>query len=131
MIYYLDTDTLVSVLRGAEKPAMMIDSFPADDIKIPSIVKAELMYGAYKSKDVQRTMKGMLSLIEPYDIALFDDRAFDIYGRVRAELEKEGRTIGSNDLLIAATVMSRNGILVTNNIKEFERIKGLRLENWM
>ena len=86
MTYYLDTDTLVSVLRGAEKPAMMIDSFPADDIKIPSIVKAELMYGAYKSKDVHRTMEGMLSLIEPYGVALFDDHAFDIYGRIRVEL---------------------------------------------
>jgi tRNA(fMet)-specific endonuclease VapC len=67
----------------------------------------------------------------PFEIVSFDSRSADYYGTVRLELEKKGQLIGPNDLVIAATVLAHGGVLVTHNVKEFKRVKGLKVEDWV
>jgi tRNA(fMet)-specific endonuclease VapC len=131
MTYYLDSNILIFVLRGMNKGlAEKIDSIYDYEIKIPSVVVAELVEGAYASKDAKRTVEQTMKYLDTFEMIPFDKDAAMIYGRIGAKLRAEGRKIGSNDLMIASTVMSRNGILISNNTKEFNRIDGLRLEDW-
>lgn len=100
------------------------------NIKIPSVVVAELMHGAYKSKFKDKTLKETEDFISDFDTVPFDYSAAVSCGQIKTSLERKGLVIGPNDLLIAATVLSRGGILVTNNTGEFSRIDGLKLEDW-
>ena len=68
--------------------------------------------------------------LEPYEIINFDDECAVVYSKIRASLELKGNIIGPNDYIIAATVLAKNGILVTNNVKEFKRVKNIKIENW-
>src|SRR5262249_6786062 len=92
-----------------------------------SIVRAELMFGARKSRRVDENLAGFRRLLEPFISLPFDDLAEAHYGIIRATLERAGTPIGSNDLLIASIARSRDCILVTRNHHEFERVVGLRL----
>ena len=131
MTYYLDSNILIFVLRGTNRGlAEKIDSIYDNEIKIPSVVMAEMIEGAYASNDTERNVEQTMKYLESFEIIPFDKDAAMIYGRIGAKLRAEGRRVGSNDLMIASTVISRNGILVTNNKKEFSRIDGLRLEDW-
>ena len=132
MKYFFDTNICIYFLKGIY-PALYkkILSCSPHDIKIPAIVKAELLHGAYKSLKPDENKKKIMSFLLPFDIIPFDDSATYHYGRVKAELEKAGMLIGPNDLLIAATTLAYDAVLVTNNMKEFERVGGLRLENWV
>ena len=132
MTYYLDSNIIMYYIRGLSQNVRdtLERQFPKN-VKIPSVAKAELLVGAHKSQDAKKTMETLERVISPYDIVPFDDAASEIYGKIRAKLELKGKSIGPNDLFIAATVLSRGGILVTNNVKEFERIEGLQIENWI
>ena len=99
-------------------------------LKIPAIVAAELVHGAEKSAYPTRNMEQVEKFLMPFEIAPFDILAAYSYGKIRSSLEKRGEVIGPNDLIIAATVLSQNGILVTNNTKEFSRVKNLVWEDW-
>jgi tRNA(fMet)-specific endonuclease VapC len=130
MIYYLDTNAVISVTKEKNMElAKKIHSFQRSKIKVPSMVRGELLTGAHKSNNAE-TMKITLDFIDMFETIAFDEHASEIYARVRASMEKKGNIIGSNDLIIAATVMSRGGVLVTNNTKEFERVEGLQIEDW-
>jgi tRNA(fMet)-specific endonuclease VapC len=130
MTYYLDSSIIVSILRG-KIPAIdeKMDPILPSKIKIPSMVKAELLAGAHRGRDAGNVAI-TIEFLTRFETISFDDDASEIYGRIWAELESKGNMIGSNDLIIAATVLSRGGILVTNNTKEFERVKGLHIEDW-
>jgi len=131
MTYYLDSNIPIFVLRGVKEGlAEKIDSFYDEDIKVPSVVVAELIEGACLSGDTQRNMEQTLKFLEPYETVPFDEDAAIVCGKISAELTKKGRKIGYNDIMIAATVISRNGVLVTNNTKDFSRIEDLRSEDW-
>ena len=130
-MYYLDANILIEYLRNPSSNIMdSLKSIPLKNVKIPAIVKGELMVGAHKRKNVEQSIKDVEKLTSFFEIVPFDDEASKIYGLVHAELESRGKSIGSNDLLIASIVLSRGGILVTDNTKEFSNIKELRLENW-
>jgi tRNA(fMet)-specific endonuclease VapC len=101
-----------------------------DTIRIPSIVAAELVHGAEKSLNTERSMEQVKKFLMQFEITPFDTLAAYSYGKIRASLEKQGQIIGPNDLIIAATALSRNGILVTNNTREFSRVQDLVLEDW-
>ena len=107
-----------------------INSIDSNRIKIPVMVKGELLVGAEKSKWREKTLAETLAFLMPYEVVPFEDSMLKTYARIRAALELKGQKIGYNDTLIAATVMARNGILVTNNIGEFSRIDGLQCEDW-
>ena len=131
MNYFLDTDTCIFGLRG-RFPAIkkQLQALIPDQIKIPSIVKAELFLGALKSGDPKKNTLLVEKFLEPYEIVSFNSKAAISYAKIRYELEKDGKSIGPNDLIIAASVIANQGILVTHNIHEFARIPGLLVEDW-
>jgi len=132
MIYYLDSNICVYFLKGLY-PSIMesIQITNPNNIKIPSIVKAELLYGAEKSQNKAKNLANINRFLEPFEIVPFDDDCSIVYSKIRSSMELKGTIIGPNDYIIAATVLAKNGILVTNNIKEFERVKSLKIENWI
>ncbi len=131
MIYYLDTNTCIYFLNGKyESIKEKVLSIPPNEIGIPSIVKAELFFGAYKSKNRKSNIEKVEMFLEPFEIIAFDDLMTYVYADIREKMEKTGALIGPNDLLIASIVKFYDGILVTNNEQEFRQIEGLHVENW-
>ena len=125
-LYMLDTNICSYIIKGFVPKEKLLDK----KIGISAIVASELYYGAKKkrSKKIMRIVDLFLDSFEVHD---FDKVAAQIYGTIRVDLEKRGLIIGAYDLQIAAHAKSLNATLVTNNTKEFERIEGLRLENWI
>jgi len=131
MKYFLDTNICIYYLKGLfPKLKEKLLSYNPDTIVIPVITKAELLLGAEKSTQKEETLKKINQFLLPFQIIDFTDKETTIYASIRAKLEKTGTIIGPNDLLIASIVLSNNGILVTRNVKEFSRIKNLKIENW-
>lgn len=132
MNYFLDSNICIYSLKGiSEKLFKKILSIEPNNIKIPSIVKAELLLGAEKSLKRKENLKIINEFLTPFEIVSFDSKAAEKYSIIRADLEKKGKIIGPNDLIIAATVSANSGILITNNTKEFKRVKNLLIENWI
>ena len=131
LLYYLDTNICISFFRNKNKFLRneLLDH-PSNVIKIPTIVAAELMHGAYKSQNRDQNIEQVKNFISEYEVINFDLQAACVYGRIRAELESIGKSIGPNDLFIAALVLSKGGVLVTHNTREFSRIEGLLIEDW-
>ena len=130
-IYHLDTNICVAYLRGRNLDLRKkVDSVDRNSIKLPSLVKGELLFGAYKSGRIEKNLKQTLDFCSLYEIIPFDDFVLDTYGQIRAALELKGQKIGANDTIIAATALAHNATFVTNNVKEFSRIEGLLLEDW-
>ena len=100
-------------------------------IGISSITVSELYYGAYKSSKIKQNIKRVEEFLYPFEILPYDESASREYGKIRSYLEKKGQIIGPLDMLIAAHAISRNLTIITNNIKEFKRIKSLQVENWV
>ena len=132
MKYYLDTNICIYFLKGLfpELPKKMLSMSP-DDIKIPSIVEAELLYGAVKSMKSEENRENVKRFLLPFENIPFEDKAAACYSVIRNSLESTGNIIGPNNLIIAATVLANEGILITNNEKEFKRVAGLKVENWL
>jgi tRNA(fMet)-specific endonuclease VapC len=131
MIYYLDTNICIYYLKGLYPELFdRIHAYSIKEIKIASIVKAELLYGAAKSERREDNTSKVEKFLLPFEIIPFDDKAASIYARIRAELTEKGTLVGPNDLIIASTVLANKGILITNNDREFGRIPDLPIENW-
>ena len=132
MKYLLDTNTCIYIIK--RKPQDVLAKFQTNasyDIGISSITVAELEYGAAKSQYPDRNRAALTQFLIPLEIVRFDEQAATIYGTIRATLERLGKIIGAMDLLIAAHALSLSLTLVTNNTKEFNRVQGLVLENWV
>ena len=131
MNYYLDSNICIYFLKGIY-PSIKekIVSTNPNTIKIASIVKAELLYGAEKSQQKAKNLSTIKLFLEPFEIVPFDEECSIVYSKIRSAMELKGMVIGPNDSIIAATVLAKNGVLVTNNTKEFEKVKNLKLENW-
>ena len=131
MTYFLDTNICIDFLRG-RNPALVkkLKTLQPKDILISAIVKAELLTGAAKSQDPKRQESIVLEFLEPFEVVAFDSTCSYDYAKVRSVLEQAGDKIGPNDLIIAATVLAHDGILVTSNTREFERVAKLRVESW-
>jgi tRNA(fMet)-specific endonuclease VapC len=131
-MFMLDTDICIYTIK--RKPLSVLkrlEMLQTGMVFMSSITFAELMNGAKKSKFVDDNIRRLNALSEIIDVLPFDKDAAVAYGDIRSDLEKRGIIIGSNDLLIASHALSRNLILVTNNVKEFSRVKGLNIENWV
>lgn len=89
------------------------------------------MYGAYKSQYVEKNLKAIEGFLMPFDIVDYDYMASVEYGKIRASLERKGKVIGNMDMQIAGHALALDMVLVTNNIREFERVEELVLENWV
>lgn len=130
-MYLLDTNACIRVLNNsAPKLIARLQSYNPRDICLCSIVKAELLYGARRSRRVADNLRVLQTFFQPLTSLAFDDRCADEYGIIRADLESRGAVIGANDLLIAATAIGHNCILVTHNTREFSRVIGLQLDDW-
>jgi tRNA(fMet)-specific endonuclease VapC len=131
MTWMLDTNACIRYLNGrAPKLKLRIDATDPTDLRVCSIVKAELFFGAARSTDPADAIARQKYFLSRFDSLEFDDAAAEIYGGVRGELEKCGTPIGRNDLLIASIAIANGVVLVTHNVKEFTRVKGLVVEDW-
>lgn len=131
MKYLLGTNICIALIR--QKPAALIQRITSNqpgEVGISSITLAELMHGVEKSAQVEQNLSALQQFLLPLELADFDQQAALAHGKIRAQLEREGQTIGSMDMLIAAHAISLETILITNNMKEFHRVKGLNLEDW-
>ena len=131
MTYFLDTNMCIYYLKGSYEQVRthLLERRP-EEIKIPSIVKAELLYGAEKSRRKGENRKAIGAFLFPFEIIPFGDEEAVHYSVLRSAQETKGELLGPNDLIIASTIMAREGILVTHNEREFGRIEGLEMEDW-
>lgn len=131
MIYLLDTNICIYVIN--HKPQHVFERFKQyqlGQLAISSITASELAFGVEKSGS-ERNKQALAKFLAPLDILPYDEKAVQYYAKLRHQLQSKGQTIGSLDMLIAAHTLSLDVTLVTNNMKEFERIDGLKLENWV
>jgi tRNA(fMet)-specific endonuclease VapC len=128
----LDTNICVELIRGrASRVFDRLRQHGVDDVAISSITLAELQYGVAKSARPARHALLLAEFCAPLAILPFDNQAAETYGRVRAALERAGTPIGPLDTLIAAHALALGMTIVTNNEREFRRVVGLGIENWM
>lgn len=131
MTYLLDTNTCIKFLNGqSDAIRHRFESLAASDLVLCSIVKAELLYGAAKSARSAENLERLERFFRRFVSLPFDDSAAEIYGQIRARLEKQGMLIGPNDLLIASIALANGRTLVTHNRREFARVEGLALDDW-
>ena len=131
-MYIVDSNTCIYFMNG--KYQSVRDKFLSispKDIKISSVVKGELLLGAFKSQTREQTTKKVEKFLKPFDVVDFSDKMAYDYAEIRATLEKSGNSIGANDLLIAATALNKKATLVTHNTDEFSRVQGLDIEDWV
>jgi tRNA(fMet)-specific endonuclease VapC len=129
--YLLDTNICIYIIK--KQPPRVIERIqgvPIEDICISTITLAELEYGVAKSAHQERNRLALLEFLTPFRLLDFDQTAAQQYGHIRSDLETHGIVIGPLDLLIAAHAQSQGLTLVTNNTREFSRIKDLEMENW-
>jgi tRNA(fMet)-specific endonuclease VapC len=129
--YLLDTNTCIYIIN--RRPAKVFERFTGlhiGEIAISSITGAELAFGVAKSGS-QRNLHALDKFLAPLEILPFDEAAMRRYGVLRSDLERRGTPIGALDLLIAAHALALSATLVSNNLREFQRVEGLALENWL
>jgi tRNA(fMet)-specific endonuclease VapC len=131
MIYLLDTNVCVQYLRG-RNPSVLdrLQRTPPGDVRLCSVVKAELFLGALRSAKPEQNRAKVDAFIRPYESLPFDDAAAEIQAQIRHELETAGTPIGPYDLQIAALALAHGHTLVTHNTGEFSRVPGLLIEDW-
>ncbi len=132
MNYFLDTNICIYLIN--KRPVDLMTKFMQYDpyeIGISTVVISELRYGVSKSSRPKQNQKRLDTFLSPFQIVDYDQNAAKAYGDIRATLEKAGTPIGCEDLLIAAHALSAEVPIVTNNDREFKRVPGLIVENWV
>lgn len=129
--FCLDTNTCIDAMKGLAPgvPARLSDLSP-DEIGIPSLVKAELILGGLKSGNSKSVLEVVRRFLAPFPVLAFGGREAEHYAEIRRDLESRGKSIGPNDLIIAAVARAWGSILITHNTREFSRVPGLRIEDW-
>jgi tRNA(fMet)-specific endonuclease VapC len=131
-MYMLDTNICIYIMKHHHpKVRVRLHEILPRDILISGIVLAELWHGVKKSAQKERNETALSEFLAFCEVQNWPSQAAPVYGEIRATLEREGRIIGGNDLLIAAHALYVDATLVTNNTDEFERIPTLSLENWV
>jgi len=131
-MYLLDTNICIYIINKSPSHIVKkIKTFKANQIKLSAISVAELEYGIAKSIFREKNKVALIDFLSGFDILPFDDTDAEVFGLIRADLEKRGKVIGPYDMEIAAQAIARNLTLVTNNTSEFERINKLKIENWV
>ncbi len=131
MKFMLDTNICIYLIkRKSQRIIERLKKHTADEIGISSITLVELQYGVAKSQRKKQNRIALEGFVLPLEIASFDEKAAETYGKIRANLEKAGIPIGSLDTLIGAHAFNLDVTLVTNNNKEFKRIKNLKVVDW-
>lgn len=132
MTHLLDTNACVVYLRkgAGSTVAAHMNAAAQGSVVLCSVVVGELLFGAYRSHQPAVVLQQVQAFCSQFRSLPFDDAAAGEYARIRNHLSARGQLIGPNDLLIAATALANNLILVTHNTAEFSRVPGLKLEDW-
>ena len=127
----LDTNICIYLMEGRSAPAAArLSDLPTGDIGVPAIAVAELRYAAVHSGRPETNLRRLNAFLAPLTLVPFDEQATHTYAGLKDTLVRAGTPIGPMDMLIAATALANDAILVTNNVREFSRVPGLRVENW-
>jgi tRNA(fMet)-specific endonuclease VapC len=129
--YLLDTNIVIYVIKHRPIEVLATFNVHANRMAISSITLAELFHGAEKSSKPGHNYSVIEDFTSRLEVLPYATKAAQHYGSIRSELERRGQPIGVNDLHIAAHARSEGLVLVTNNLKEFDRVSGLLLENWV
>jgi tRNA(fMet)-specific endonuclease VapC len=129
--YMLDTDTCSYIMRRSHDALLKkLAKVPISEVCISVITKSELLYGVEVSPKQQQDEAAVEALLRYVEVLDFPDEASSRYAKIRADLKSRGVMIGANDLLIAAHARSLGITLITNNTREFRRVRDLAIENW-
>jgi tRNA(fMet)-specific endonuclease VapC len=130
-MYLLDTNACIGLLNKTS-PGLVTQLHRREpqEIHLSSVVKAELLYGAWHSTRIKENLRVLADFFRPFTSLPFDDSSAEHYGQIRSALTQAGTLIGSNDLLIAATARAHGLVLVTHNVSEFSRVPDLQIEDW-
>ncbi len=131
MTFLLDTNTCVYAIKRWPGVIDRLRSLTPEDVAVSSITLAELWFGAAKSSKPARTRASVDAFLRPFNVLGFEREAAATYAEIRLRLERVGRPIGERDLLIASIARSRRLTVVTHNVREFARVSGLRVEDWV
>ena len=127
----MDTNILIFLCNSkSKKLENRFKKHHPDEFLISSITVGELIYGVNKSQQKRKNLEAILKILSPFSVIDFDSKDAWKYGEIRATLETKGKIIGGNDIMIGAQAKQRGLKLITNNIREFKRINGLKVENW-
>lgn len=129
--YLLDTNIVIYVIKHRPPEVREVFNRHHGYMAISAVTLAELLHGAEKSTDVPRNLRVVEDFCSRLDVLPYGMKAAQHYGSIRAALERRGQPIGVNDLHIAAHARSEGLTLVSNNLREFERVEGLLTENWL
>ncbi len=129
-MYLLDTDTIIYSMKGIGEVRENLMRHYNDPITMSIVSLMELCYGAYKSQKLPANLSKIKTLEQSLEIVAIDMKAAEHFGMIKAQLETKGTRLDDSDLMIAACALTRNLTLVTNNMKHFQRIEGLKLTNW-
>lgn len=129
-MYLLDTDTIIYSLKGHSAVKKNLHEHIHDPIKISAVTLMELYYGAYKSQKVESNLAKIKTLENSTDIIPLGKESAELFGIFKAKLERRGTPLDDFDLIVASCALAHNLTLVTNNIKHFERVEGLKLTSW-
>jgi len=130
-VFILDTNTLIYFFKGLGSVADNLLAVSPKDIGIPAVVLYELEYGIAKSSSPKKRTKQLEELCALVEVLTFGNKEAKTSATIRAVLEKKGMPIGPYDVMIAGTALSRQGVLVTNNTKEFRRVPKLQIIDWL
>lgn len=131
MRYMLDTNVCIDYLKGNSNNIRdRIISAPDDTLCISAITFSELMFGVENSSNREKNLVALNFFLLKIDIVPYDDQAAAAYGEIRKQLKQKGNLIGGMDMLIAAHARASDAILITHNTREFNRVRGLRIEDW-
>ncbi|MEO1393082.1 MAG: type II toxin-antitoxin system VapC family toxin [Cyanobacteria bacterium J06634_5] len=130
-MYLLDANVCIRFMNGTSAGVIKnLKRRSAKRIVMCSVVKAELLYGARHSQQVEKNLLRVREFLKTFQSLYFDDACAEEYSQIKSELSRQGNLIGPNDLLIASIALAHDAILVTNNTREFSRVRNLRLEDW-
>lgn len=131
MTWLLDTSACIPLINGVDaRAAERLLGHSPGSFRLCSVVKAELHFGAHNSARVAENLQRVEAFCRAFESLPFDDAAAERYGVVRAQLQREGRLIGANDLMIASIALAGGLTLATRNLGEFTRVPGLDVERW-
>ena len=130
--FLLDTNVCIRLLNPTPNPVLIgkLKTIPPEQVFLSSVVKAELYFGAYRTNRREENLALLAQFFGVFATIPFGRDAEEIYGRLRAELARQGTLIGPNDLLIGATALAHGLTLVTHNVREFRRLPDMQIEDW-
>ncbi len=136
MKYLLDTNICIYIIKKSPEQVLkkleaITNSEGKNEVYLSAVTVSELFYGVEKSNQSEKNLEALKGFLTLFNVVDFDHESAEVFGKVRSDLEKKGTVIGPYDLQIASIAIANDLTLVTNNTKEFSRVDGLKLENWI